>query len=266
VALYRQESIFGRAGVAIQRFSLGQWVGTCGVRLQPLVDALKTEILQRLVLHADEMPVQMLKPGDGKTHRAYLWAYAPGAFEDIKAVVYDFCESRAGEHTRKFLGEWRGSLTCDDFSGYKTLISRMAFTADSSRCAIRALRAADSSNCVPITVTISRNPLACTSSDSDRTRRCWGRTFCAPAYAVMDSSFQRAMFRFSALWLSWRCRALCTHPFSVQLEKQPLHVPRHRCATLHAVVQDMAVDGLHLTLQPSGLIAQHLDLLGTFRG
>ena len=121
--LYRQESIFGRAGVTIPRSTLAQWVGTCGVRLQPLVDALKTEILQRRVLHADETPVQMLKPGDGKTHRAYLWAYAPGAFEDMKAVVYDFCESRAGEHARKFLGEWKGSLTCDDFSGYKALIA-----------------------------------------------------------------------------------------------------------------------------------------------
>ena len=66
---------------------------TCGVRLQPLVDALKAEILAHRVLHADETPVQMLKPGKGTTHRAYLWAYAPGAFEDMKAVVYDFCGS-----------------------------------------------------------------------------------------------------------------------------------------------------------------------------
>ena len=121
--LYRQESIFGRAGVAISRSTLAQWVGVCGVRLQPLVDAMKAELLQHRVLHADETPVQMLKPGDGKTHRAYLWAYAPGAFEDIKAVVYDFCESRAGEHARNFLGEWRGNLVCDDFSGYKALIA-----------------------------------------------------------------------------------------------------------------------------------------------
>ncbi|WP_181147531.1 MULTISPECIES: IS66 family transposase [Acidovorax] len=121
--LYRQETIFGRAGLAIPRSTLAQWVGTCGVRLQPLVDALKAEILQHRVLHADETPVAMLKPGDGKTHRAYLWAYAPGAFESMKAVVYDFCESRAGEHARAFLGKWRGSLTCDDFSGYKALIA-----------------------------------------------------------------------------------------------------------------------------------------------
>ena len=126
--LYRQENIFGRAGLAIPRSTLAQWVGTCGARLQPLVDALKTEILRHRVLHGDETPVAMLKPGDGKTHRAYLWAYAPGAFQSIKAVVYDFCESRSGEHARRFLGHgtdkaWKGCLTCDDFSGYKALIA-----------------------------------------------------------------------------------------------------------------------------------------------
>ncbi len=121
--LYRQETIFGRAGLAIPRSTLAQWVGTCGVRLQPLVDALKAELLDHRVLHADETPVAMLKPGAGKTHRAYLWAYATGAFEDIKAVVYDFCESRSGEHARQFLGDWSGSLLCDDFSGYKALMT-----------------------------------------------------------------------------------------------------------------------------------------------
>ena len=126
--LYRQEAIFGRAGLAIPRSTLAQWVGTCGVRLQPLVDALKVEILKHRVLHADETPVAMLKPGDGKTHRAYLWAYASGAFESIKAVAYDFCESRSGENARRFLGHgtdkaWKGSLICDDFSGYKALIA-----------------------------------------------------------------------------------------------------------------------------------------------
>jgi hypothetical protein len=37
---------------------------------------------------------QMLQPvskRNGKTHRAYLWAYSPGRHEDVKAVVYNFC-------------------------------------------------------------------------------------------------------------------------------------------------------------------------------
>jgi hypothetical protein len=46
-------------------------VSACGVQLQPLVDAMKAELLTQPVLHADETPVAMLDPGAGKTHRAY---------------------------------------------------------------------------------------------------------------------------------------------------------------------------------------------------
>ncbi len=41
------------------------------------------------------------------------------AFSALKAVVYDFSPSRAGEHARNFLGTWSGKLVCDDFAGYK---------------------------------------------------------------------------------------------------------------------------------------------------
>ena len=61
--LYRQESIFARAGLALPRSTLAQWVGACGVKLQPLVEAMRAMLLTRSVLHADETPVPMLKPG-----------------------------------------------------------------------------------------------------------------------------------------------------------------------------------------------------------
>ncbi len=122
--LYRQEGIFARAGLALPRSTLAQWVGQCGVQLQPLVDALRAELLRHCVLHADETPVAMLKPGNGKTHRAYLWSYCTTSYNDTRAVVFDFADSRAGQHARDFLGlpgenGWHGSLVCDDFSGYK---------------------------------------------------------------------------------------------------------------------------------------------------
>lgn len=122
--LYRQEGIFGRAGLAIPQSTLAQWVGQMGVQLQPLVDALKEELLAFPVLHADETPVAMLDPGAGKTHRAYLWSYSIGAHDSVRAVIYDFAESRAGKHARDFLGDWRGTLVCDDYSGYKALIAQ----------------------------------------------------------------------------------------------------------------------------------------------
>ncbi len=125
--LYRQEAIFERAGHLIARSTLAQWVGECGVQLQPLVDALAAELLRQPVLHADETPVAMLKPGHGKTHRAYLWSYCTTPFNPVKAVVFDFADSRGGQHVRDFLGlpgtqdkpGWQGKLVTDDFSGYK---------------------------------------------------------------------------------------------------------------------------------------------------
>ncbi|MDB1112235.1 IS66 family transposase [Pseudomonas extremaustralis] len=117
--LYRQEKIFGRAGLAIPRSTLAQWVGQTGVQLQPLVDALREVVLAQRVVHADETPVQMMAPGEKKTHRAYVWAYSSTPFSALKAVVYDFSPSRAGEHARNFLGTWNGKLVCDDFAGYK---------------------------------------------------------------------------------------------------------------------------------------------------
>jgi transposase len=115
--LYRQEGIYARSGVELSRTTLAEWIGAVGVALQPLVDAMRRELLARPVLHADETPVEQLDPGAGKTKRAYLFAYRTAGDEPI--VVFDYCSSRSGEHARRFLGEWRGALMVDDYAGYK---------------------------------------------------------------------------------------------------------------------------------------------------
>ena len=81
-------------------------------------------LLTRPVLHADETPVPMLKPGLGKTHRAYLWSYSTSEYDQLQVVVYDFADGRAGVHAREFLGNWSGKLVCDDCSGYEALFAR----------------------------------------------------------------------------------------------------------------------------------------------
>jgi transposase len=119
---FRQEQIFGRAGLALPRSTMAAWVGACGVQLQPLVDALKAAMFSHLVLHAHETAVQVLDPGAGKTQRAYLWTYASTTLSALKAVVYDFADCRGGEHTQTFFGDWRGTVVCDGYSGYKALL------------------------------------------------------------------------------------------------------------------------------------------------
>ena len=126
--LYRQEGIYARAGLAIPRSTLAQWVGACGVQLQPLVEAMRRQLRAQPVLHADETPVAMLDPGAGKTRRAYLWTYCSTAWSPNRLVVFDFAEGRAGRYPAQFLGHpgdnaWRGALVCDDYSGYKALFA-----------------------------------------------------------------------------------------------------------------------------------------------
>jgi transposase len=41
----------------------------------------------------------------------------------MKGVVFDFAESRGGRHAHAFLGDWRGTLVCEDYSGYKALFT-----------------------------------------------------------------------------------------------------------------------------------------------
>jgi hypothetical protein len=100
---------------------MAQWIGICGVRLAPLADALKHFILSHGVIHADETPVALLAPGRGKTKKAYVWVYRTTNFVAQRAVLFDFAASRGGEHPRRVLQGFGGTLVSDDYSGYHAL-------------------------------------------------------------------------------------------------------------------------------------------------
>jgi transposase len=122
--LYRLEQMAARQGVTLSRSTLAEWVGRIGVALQPLADRLVALLRERTVLHADETPVAQLDPGQGKTQRAYLWAYRSNALETgPPIVVFDYQCSRAGHHAQEFLCGWRGHLMVDDYAGYKALFA-----------------------------------------------------------------------------------------------------------------------------------------------
>ena len=119
--LYRQTEIYARSGVHIPRSSMAQWIGICGVRLTPLVAALKEYILSHGVVHVDETPVSLLAPGKGKTKKAYVWVYRTTNFVSQRAVYYDFCKDRSGEHPRRVLADYGATMVTDDYSGYHAL-------------------------------------------------------------------------------------------------------------------------------------------------
>ena len=120
---FRQEQINARAGLHTPRSTLAAWCGQTGAQLLPLYEAHRAFVLGSRVVHAYETPIGLLDPGAGKTKKAYMWAYARGAFEDKPGVVYDFCAGRAGKYPHEFLKGWTGTLVVDAYSGYDATLS-----------------------------------------------------------------------------------------------------------------------------------------------
>lgn len=88
--LYRQEAMLEReAGVEISRATLDGWVMRVGELLQPVAEAMRTDLLRASYIQADEtiVPVQM-HDGRGADHPAYLWQYGtPGGETIFRAIV-----------------------------------------------------------------------------------------------------------------------------------------------------------------------------------
>ena len=118
IPYYRQEQINARSGVHTPRSTLAAWSGHTGAQLMPLFEAHRSFVLGSRVLHADETPISLLDPGRGKTKKAYMWAYARGAFDPELGVVYDFCAGRGGQYPKELLTGWSGTLVVDAYGGY----------------------------------------------------------------------------------------------------------------------------------------------------
>jgi transposase len=117
VPLYRQTSILEReAGLEIGRATLDGWVMKVGELLQPVVEAMRRDLLCASYLQADEttVPVQM-RDKRGSNHEAYLWQYGKPGGE----TVFEFCLGRGREGPRKFLGNWAGILQTDGYQAYE---------------------------------------------------------------------------------------------------------------------------------------------------
>jgi hypothetical protein len=119
--LYRQEGVFERSGLAIPRHSM---FGACGGQLHPssmpfgaccsiAKSCTPTRRRWPCSRRARARPIGRMS---GPT-------LAPNT-TSLKAVIYEFAESRSGSHARPFLEGWQGTLVCDEFSGQKALFAK----------------------------------------------------------------------------------------------------------------------------------------------
>ncbi|TMJ81950.1 MAG: IS66 family transposase [Alphaproteobacteria bacterium] len=123
--LYRQEAIYARDGVDLDRSLMAQWMGKVGFELQPLADYVLEKIKQGDRIFADETTLPTLAPGSGKTQKAWLWAYArddrPFGGSGPPMVAYRFEDRRGGECVERHLAGFTGILQVDGYAAYNRL-------------------------------------------------------------------------------------------------------------------------------------------------
>ncbi len=123
--LYRQAEIYAREGVELERATLADWVGGASELLQPLVEALRRHVMSAEKLHADDTPVPVLAPGNGKTKTGRLWTYVrddrPAGDATPPGVWFAYSPDRKGEHPEQHLGEFHGVLQADAYAGFNQL-------------------------------------------------------------------------------------------------------------------------------------------------
>jgi transposase len=118
--LYRQEAMWEReAGVEISRATLDGWVMRVGELLEPVVGAMRADLLRASYIQADEtiVPVQM-HDGRGADHQAYLWQYGTVSNGSGGETVFDFQLGRGRDGPAKFLKDWNGILQTDGYPAY----------------------------------------------------------------------------------------------------------------------------------------------------
>ncbi len=120
--LYRQEKHLERFGVSIPRQTLANWIlYGANTWLRLIYDAMYKHLLKQDILNADETTLQVLsEPERPAKSTSYIWLYRTGR-EGPPIVLYDYQQTRASKHPRRFLEAFQGYLHVDGYAGYNGL-------------------------------------------------------------------------------------------------------------------------------------------------
>lgn len=125
IPLHRQTGIYARAGAAIDKSTMGDWVAQTAALMKPLAEAVGKHVRAGETIHSDDTPVPVQAPGTGKTKTGRLWV----AVRDERtwgstappAVFYQYAPDRRNERAEALLKDCRGYLHADAYAGYNSL-------------------------------------------------------------------------------------------------------------------------------------------------
>lgn len=121
VPFYRQEGLFARLGVEVNRTSMCNWAMKAAEACQPLLELHRKEIRSGPLINADETTVQVLKePGRSASQKSYMWVFRGGDIER-PALEFTYNPTRAAAFAAEYLRDYKGYVQTDGYSGYDFL-------------------------------------------------------------------------------------------------------------------------------------------------
>jgi transposase len=121
--LYRMEHALARAGIAVGRGTLANWIiRPAELHYSRLYEAMRQTLLSQPLIHGDETTVQVLKE-EGKTpqSKSYMWTYRSAADSEQPVVLFDYQPGRGQQYPQVFLSGYDGMLMTDGYSAWRTL-------------------------------------------------------------------------------------------------------------------------------------------------
>jgi transposase len=117
--LHRLAGQLARAGVAVARSTLGDWLAGAADLLEPLYELMHQRLWLSRVLHGDDTAVKLRVAGAERTRKAHLWTCIGDA--DHPSVVFDFTADHTAAGPQRFLAGYRGYLQADALAQYEGL-------------------------------------------------------------------------------------------------------------------------------------------------
>lgn len=124
--LYRQAKIFKRFKLDISRAAMAGWIIAVFLRYRRIRKLLYDELRNSSVINMDETVFQVLKvPDRAAGKQARLWAFR-SANENGTTVLFEYRRTRSGKYLPKRFKNYTGTIVCDGFDAYNSLVRKMS--------------------------------------------------------------------------------------------------------------------------------------------
>lgn len=120
----RISKTFKQLGCEIRRELIGDWVmSTSEKYLEPLYEQMKSELLEREVIHCDETRGRVMRePNRKNTDLSYYWVYCSTEKDGLPPIVlYEYTPGRKGCFAEEFLETFNGYILTDFYDGYNNV-------------------------------------------------------------------------------------------------------------------------------------------------